>query len=193
MSVAVFAYGSLVSRASASLTLGREVGTVELAELEGWGRRWTLARDNRTSEKCFGRADGSLPSFCLGLNLEPDSGAVPPNGVLIEVTEAELERLDRRELRYTRFDVTEAIRARATRHRFSRVVAYRARPEHHRAEPPEDAIVIASYPRAIEAAFAEHGPGELEAFRASTPPPPVEVIEATLVADRIPPGNPRDW
>jgi cation transport regulator ChaC len=192
-SLAVFAYGSLVSRASASLTLGRQVESVELAELEGWARRWTVARDNRASEKCFGRADGTLPSFCLGLNLDPDPAAVPPNGVLIEVTEAELERLDGRELRYARAEVTDAVRARTGAHRFERVVAYRARPEHHRPEPPGDAIVIASYPRAIEAAFAEYGPAELEAYRASTAPPPVEVIEAMPIEDRIPPGNPREW
>ena len=30
-------------------------------------------------------------------------------------------------------------------------------------------------------------------IRATTAPPPVEVTEATLVRDRIPPGNPRGW
>ena len=72
------------------------------ARLEGFSRGWTLGRDNLRSEKMFARADGSLPRFCLGLNLERDRcGIAPaPNGVLLEVTKAELERLDLREIRY---------------------------------------------------------------------------------------------
>ena len=191
---AVFAYASLVSPASAATTLGRAVAAVELASLEGWARRWTLARDNRASEKCFRRADGSLPGFCLGLNLEPEPEARGPNGALIEVSEAELERLDLREIRYARVDVTDAVRTAGYRgHRFETVIAYTARPEHHHPEPPDDAIVIASYPRTVEAAFAAHGEEALAGYRASTPAPPVEVVEAILVEDRIPHGNPRDW
>ena len=191
--LAVFAYASLVSPASAELTLGRRVEAVELARLEGWSRRWTLARDNLASEKRFERADGSLPRYCLGLNIEPAEEGAAPNGALIEVTEAELERLDLREIRYTRVEVSEAARTEAGAHGFDAVFAYRARPEHHHPEPPEDAIVIASYPRAVEAGFSAHGPAELSTYRATTPEPPVEVVEARLVEDRIPLGNPREW
>jgi hypothetical protein len=194
MALAVFAYGSLVSAQSASLTLGRPVEAVELVRLEGWERRWTLARDNHASEKRFRRPDGSVPSFCLGLNLEPAAAAAGPNGALIEVSEAELERLDLREIRYRRLEVSDAIRKPdGTAHDFDAVLAYRARPEHHRQEPPRDAIVIASYPRTIEAAFASHGEAALATYRETTPAPPVEVVEAVLVEDRIPPGNPREW
>ena len=54
-------------------------------------------------------------------------------------------------------------------------------------------IVIATYLAAVEAAFDALGPGQLDLFRETTGPPPVEVVEATLVRDRIPPGNPRAW
>ena len=50
--------------------------------------------------------------------------------------------------------------------------------------------MIATYPATIEAAFAALGPEQLELYRATTAPTPVEVTEATLVRDRIPPGNP---
>jgi cation transport regulator ChaC len=193
--LAVFGYASLVSRQSAGQTLGRPVELAALARLHGYARRWTLGRDNLASEKTFARSDGSLPRFCLGLNLEPDHGAAAPNGVLIELSEAELERLDLREMRYRRTDVTDAIEASALggEPAFDVVYTYLARAEHHHPAPPEDAIVIATYPLVIEAAFAELGDEQLELYRASTAAPPVEVVEATLVEDSIPEGNPRAW
>lgn len=192
--LAVFAYGSLVSAASASQTLGRRVEGAPEASLIGWRRDWSLARDNNASEKTFALPDGTLPRFCLGLNLVPDSSASPPNGVLLELDEAELERLDRREIRYRRVDVTAQIHTDgAASGRFDSVVAYCGRPEHHHPIPPAGAVIIASYPRAIEAAFAARGPDALDAYRATTAPPPVEVVEAELVFDRVPAGNPRRW
>ncbi len=188
--IAVFGYGSLVSPASASRTLGRAVERGSTARLEGWARGWTLARDNLTSEKTFARADGTLPRYCLGLNLDPDEDANAPNGALIEVDRAELERLDLREMRYHRVDVTDSV---STGAEFDLIVAYRARPQHRHPAPPEDAIIVATYPRTIEAAFAALGDGELELFRATTAEPPVPLVEAKLIRDRIPEGNPRDW
>jgi cation transport regulator ChaC len=192
--LAVFGYGSLVAPASVSTTLGRDPRPAPLARLEGWRRNWTLVRDNLASEKTFAREDGSLPLHCLGLNLEPDADAPAPNGALIEVTDAELERLDLREIRYSRVDVSEAVTLDGGGvHGFDAVVAYVAKPENHAPAPPPDAVIIATYPRTIEAAFASVGAEALELYNATTAPPPVPVIEATLVADSIPLGNPRDW
>ncbi|MGH2954795.1 MAG: gamma-glutamylcyclotransferase family protein [Solirubrobacterales bacterium] len=195
--LALFAYGSLASPASATLTLGRPVELAGLARVEGWARGWSVCRDNLSVEKTFARPDGTLPRHCLGLGLEPDPGAEPPNGALIEVSEAELERLDLREMRYERVDVTDGVRVGGkdgAAAQFDRVVAYRARPEHRCPNtPPPDTVIIARYLTTIEAAFAELGPGELERFRATTEPPPVDLIDAVLVRDRIPAGNPRAW
>ena len=188
----VFGYGSLVSVASASQTIGRPVEIAAVARLEGWTRAWTLGRNQARSEKTFARPDGSRPRFCLGLNVEPSEQPTAPNGALIELSEVELERLDLREIRYHRVEVTEALELDGE-HGFDAVYTYSARPEHHHPEPPEDAIVVASYPATIEAAFAELGPEQLELYRRTTAPIPVEVTAATLVRDRIPSGNPRDW
>ena len=188
----VFGYGSLVSVASASQTIGRPVEIAAVARLEGWTRAWTLGRNQARSEKTFARPDGSRPRFCLGLNVEPSERPTAPNGALIELSEVELERLDLREIRYHRVEVTEALELDGE-HGFDAVYTYSARPEHHHPEPPEDAIVVASYPATIEAAFAELGPEQLELYRRTTAPIPVEVTAATLVRDRIPAGNPRDW
>jgi hypothetical protein len=191
--LAVFAYASLVDAESAAETLAREVEVTTPARLSGWRRRWSLARDNLASEKCFARADdGSLPRFCLGLNLEPAAdGDEDPNGALIEVTMAELRRLDLREIRYRRLDVTDAVTELPSD--IDRAFAYAARPERFAATPPEDAVIIANYLRAVEDAFDALGAGQLDLYRHTTQPPPAPVIEGILVDDRIPEGNPRAW
>lgn len=206
--LAVFGYGSLVSPASAAQTLGRAVPDPVPARLAGWRRRWSTGRDNRRVEKRFARADdGRVLDWCLGLNVEPAPGggagstgggeapgeaAEAPNGALLEVSAAELRRLELRELRYRPVDVTASLDP-GVAEPFDTVFAFAARPEHHHPVPPDGAVVIAAYVRAVEAAFAALGPRELDQFRATTGPPPVEVVEAVLVADRIPAGNPREW
>jgi hypothetical protein len=187
---AVFGYGSLVNVASLTETLDRPVEVAAIARLRGWRRTWGLARDNAVSEKTFELVDGARPQFCLGLDVCPDPQAPAPNGALFAVTEPELDRLDLREIRYERVDVTEAIEADA---HFDRVITYRARPEHRAATPRAGSVLIATYLEAVERAFDALGPGQLELFRETTGPPPVQVVNATLVADRIPAGNPRDW
>ena len=190
--LAIFAYGSLASLASAERTLGRPVEHAAAARLPGWRRRWSTVRDNLALEKTFARPeDGTLPPFCLGLNLERAAGPAP-NGVLVEVTEEELERLGRRELRYDRVEVSDEV-ATADSHPYERVVTFTAKTENFAPRPPAGAVILAPYARAVEAAFDALGPGELDLFRATTGPYPVEVIEAVLVRDEIPAGNPRDW
>jgi cation transport regulator ChaC len=190
--LAVFAYGSLASLASAERTLGRPVPHAGLARLAGWRRRWSLARDNLRTEKTFARADdGSVPPHCLGLNIERGAGP-GPNGVLIEITEEELDRLAVREMRYDGIDVTAEIAA-GDQAGFDRVFTFTAKPRNHAETPPPGAVILATYVRAVEAAFESLGPDQLELFRETTHPRPVEVVEGVLVRDQIPAGNPRDW
>jgi hypothetical protein len=190
--LALFAYGSLASLASAERTLGRRVDQVQAVRLPGWRRRWSLARDNLRSEKTFARPDGSTPPFCLGLNIEPGAAGLEPNGALYEVSAGELDRLAMREIRYDRVDVSGAL-GRATPGRFDAVFTFTAKPENFAPTPPAGAVILATYALAVEAAFEALGPTELETFRESTGPYPVEVVEATLVRHRIPNGNPREW
>lgn len=192
--IAVFGYGSLADPRSAARTLGRVVPRPVPARLAGWKRRWSEVRDNRRCEKTFAlEPGGELPDWVLGLNVEPSPDVTDergPNGVLIEVTVEELERLDVREMRYERAEVTALISGAES---FDLVVTYTAKPEHFAPEPPPGAAILASYARTVEAAFTSLGPGHLEAYRQTTGPPPVEPVEATLIRDRIPPGNPRQW
>ena len=189
--LAVFAYGSLASLASAERTLGRPVQSAGPARLAGWRRSWSQARDNLRSEKTFALADGTTPSYCLGLNVERRPGP-GPNGALIEITEAELDRLAVREIRYDPVEVTDEIAA-GDSPAFDRVVTFTAKAENYAETPPPGSVILASYARAVEAAFESLGPGQLELYRESTEPHPVEVVEGVLVRDRIPAGNPREW
>ncbi len=54
-------------------------------------------------------------------------------------------------------------------------------------------MILSPYLDAVETAFTGLGDDELELFRQTTGVPPVEVVAARLVEDRIPPGNPREW
>lgn len=193
--IAVFGYGSLVDRASASITLGREVERIWPARLGGWRRRFSQARDNTRCEKTFARADdGAVPRWILGLNVELDPGGEQaPNGGLIEVEEAELARLDVREIRYDRHEVTGSIVAGPGIPEFKRVITYVAKQAHLAVEPPSGAVILRSYASAVEAAFEGFGGGEGDAYRASTLPYPAELVDGVLIRDRIPDGNPREW
>jgi cation transport regulator ChaC len=190
--LALFAYASLVSIPSAEATLGRPIRHAGVVRLAGWRRRWSQMRDNWAVEKTFAdAATGGVPTHCMGLNLERDAAGAGPNGVLIAVSEAELERLEAREIRYRRVEVTAAVRPDAQG--FERVATFTAKVEHFAPTAPPGAVVLAPYLRAVEAAFGSLGADQLELFHETTGPVPVEVMEPVLVRDEIPPGNPRDW
>jgi hypothetical protein len=197
----VFGYGSLASPTSASLTLGRPIELAGVARLVGWRRRWSLARDNLATEKTFAPAGGGEPfPHCIGLNIERDPrtpAEAAPNGALIRVSQAELERLDLREMRYDRVDVTDDIvlagGGRAGDLGLRRVFAWTGKAQHRFTTAPEGAVVIRRYTEALDRAFAELGADQLELFHATTDVLPVAAVDAVLVRDRIPAGNPRDW
>ncbi|MDQ2677000.1 MAG: gamma-glutamylcyclotransferase [Actinomycetota bacterium] len=196
MRSAIFGYGSLVSRASIAQTLGREAQALSPARLRGWRRRWSIYRVNTAHEKVFERMDGEPFEHVVGLNLEPAADAPRehwPNGALIELTEAELERLDRREVRYDRIEVDPEAAITAAPHGFDRVFAFTAKPAHFAPETPDGSIIIASYVEACRAAFEELAPGSWQEFLATTGEFPAPVVEARLVVDAIPEGNPRAW
>jgi Gamma-glutamyl cyclotransferase, AIG2-like len=186
----LFGYGSLVLHESASMTLGRPAGELRPVGLHDWRRRFSQRRDNLTCEKTFECAGGWRPEWILGLNVEEgEDEAGPVNGVVIEVTEAELDRLDLREIRYDRVDVTGSV---AGEDLPERIVTYRAKPFHFAPEPPEDSVILRTYAEAVETGFEVLGARELDHYLATTPYP-VERVDAELVVDRIPEGNPRAW
>ena len=186
----LFGYGSLVLPESASMTLGRPAGELRPVRLHDWRRRFSQRRDNLTCEKTFECDDGWRPEWILGLNVEErEDAAGPVNGVVIELSEAELDRLDIREIRYDRVDVSGSIEGDDPP---ARIVTYTAKPFHFAPEPPDDAVILETYASAVELGFSALRKDELEHYRMTTPYP-VERVDATLVIDRIPEGNPRAW
>ena len=195
--LAVFGYASLVSpaerrrRRSAARSRSRRS-----RGCEGWTRGWTLGRDRRASEKTFARPDGSRArASASGSTSSPPPAPTAPNGVLIELTEAELERLDLREIRYDRVDVTDAIAgADGARTASTRCYTYTARPEHHHPTPParrdrrrhlpgdDRGRLRRARPRPARALPPDHRPAAGRGHR-----------RRPWSRDRIPPGNPRDW
>lgn len=187
----LFGYGSLVLPESASMTLGRPIGELRRARLHDWRRRFSQRRDNLTCEKTFECAEGRRPEWILGLNVEEgEDDAGPVNGVVIELSEAELDRLDVREIRYDRVEATGSVSGEDLP---ERIVTYKAKDFHFAPEPPDDAVILSTYAEAVERGFEGLGPGELDHYLRTTGPYPVERVEAELVIDRIPDGNPRAW
>src|SRR3954454_19203714 len=169
MTLGLFGYGSLVLHESASMTLSRQAGELRPVRLHDWRRRFSQRRDNLTCEKTFECGGGRGPEWILGLNVEEgEDPAGPVNGVVIELHEAELDRLDIREIRYDRVDVTGLVEGEDLP---DRIVTYTAKDFHFAPEPPDDSIILATYAAAVELGFENLGPGELDHYVATTPCP----------------------
>ena len=187
----LFGYGSLVNRESAEQTLGREIESMRPAVIAGWRRRWSLLRDNPHCEKTFALEDGTVPDWLLTLNIERTGNpADSVNGVVVEITETDLEALAIREIRYRLAEVGDAIAETANG---GRVVTYTALPNHAALAPPGGALILDTYLETVERGFRELGAGQLEQFRASTGEPPVPVVSATLIRHEAPARSPVRW
>ena len=169
------------------MTLVRPAGEMRPARLHGWRRRFSQRRDNLTCEKTFECAGGWRPEWILGLNVEEgEDDAGPVNGVVIELTGAELNRLDIREIRYDRVDVTGLLEGQGLP---GRIVTYTAKEFHFAPEPPRGLDHPRDLRAAVERGFESLGPGRARSLHVTTPYP-VDRHEATLVIDKIPDGQP---
>ena len=115
-------------------------------------------RAGRLGEDLRPRRTARCPRFCLGLNLEPER--TEPTGAERRPDRAHRGRA--RPARPARDPLPPRRRHRGARARrrarLRRGLHLLAKPEHHHPEPPEDAIIVATYPATIEAAFARSGP-----------------------------------
>jgi hypothetical protein len=179
----VFGYGSLAAAVAAELPAmpGREPceeGFV--ADLPGFTRGWGVAMDNRRDlpgYKYYTAADGTRPAVCVSfLDITPAAEAATVNGVCLPVDADQLARLDRRERNYARFDVSDRVPAGG-----ARVWVYAgsaaARERLRGARRDGLAVIDATYLRAVEAAFAVLGAGELARCRSSLEPGELPVLE----------------
>ncbi len=155
----IFGYGSLVSNESVARTLQRNIAPefMPIALLHDYARDWEIRvpivfADGRA---CNGRF----------LDIAPAAGAMV-NGVLIPVTEAEVEVLGRREAQYDAVDVSAQIQgplsAQAT------VIVFRGRAEFRRDTSNKPSVRPENYRRLVEAAAATRGEEFFAQFRATT-------------------------
>ena len=54
-------------------------------------------------------------------------------------------------------------------------------------------MILRHYASTVADGFAALGEDQLEAYLETTDPDPVRVVDAVLIRDEIPPGNPRRW
>lgn len=177
----IFGYGSLASKASTAATLGREPLYFETALLEGWVRDWNLSLLNRSKESYFMRTDsGDIPQFAAALNVRLphlDENATNPNGVLFDITEAELARMDAREEHYKRIDVTQYI------HGAPEGIIYTYTGLSHFCDlpDPEEIFLPKSYLELVESGFQSFGTAYLEEFRKTTIEPTLSVKPSVFI------------
>ena len=76
------------------------------AELRGWERRWNYGY--LIAPERYTGSEASSIDTVVALGIVPAPSAVM-NGVIASVSGTELARLDRRERRYERVDVTDAV------------------------------------------------------------------------------------
>ena len=200
--IGVFAYASLVNRESASETLARAVEPDLIADLVGYRRSWSVARDNRACEKTFARSgDRWVPETILLLNAKEGQSIERLNGVVYSVEEAELELLADREKRYMPVEVSGSLTERGGSagenaglgSQYEEIYTFIGKPEHVVRVPPDGSCVLKSYLAAVVAGFESLGEHEIDTYHATTDDYGVEIIESELLGGSVKRGRPSDW
>jgi len=164
----IFGYGSLISKKSIIHTIGKDPGELFQVELQGWIRDWSVVLDNTTTIRRFELLPGhTVPRYVAALNIRKsknDELASNPNGVVFEVTDADLKKMDEREDHYARKDVTNDIVGISKDG--IKIYAYVGKEEFCAQEYDErEVIVPQSYLSLVETNFTKK---ELAKFRATT-------------------------
>ena len=172
--VAIFGYGSLLSRESMEATLGRPYDRDMVpCQLAGWRRTWDIAMPNSTffTEDEQGRF---YPETILYLNIAP-SPACLMNGVVFVIRANELDGFDKREWIYDRVDVSSQLRSVTPA---GSVWAYVGKPE-YRAGGEQNfrkAAVRSSYLEMIERGLASWDDDFRAQYVRSTDPVPTRLL-----------------
>jgi len=184
----VFGYGSLVSPVSLGSTIGRlpvRGGDFLAAELRGWERRWNYG--HLISPERYTGGEVSSIDTVVALGIVPAPSAVM-NGVIASVSDSELARLDKRERRYERVDVTDAVElleGNAAEFEIDAVITYvpadEPVAEYVDGRDRGRAGIEVRYWDLVNTAFDELLPGAGARFRASTPEPDVPVVDVSRI------------
>lgn len=186
----LFGYGSLVSRASFSHTLGRQLALgvdFHQAELSGHARRWEYSIRSVPVDAVDlpVTASSDWTIVVLGVTPVPDASV---NGVIGWVGADELAEFDVRERTYQRVDVTDRITVHDARWAGEQVVTYvpteTPRQRYDDARARGTAVVDERYWKLVDSAFASLGADRQRRFHASTPAPDVPIVRVR--SDQVP-------
>ncbi len=180
----VFGFGSTVDIQKLGEFLRRPLSPAGwcMGHLNGFRRLWNVAMDNSADlpdYKYYVLAEsGQRPSYFITfLNLQSDTTS-RVNGILFQVDETDLERLDARERNYRRVDVSDRVDPSPPD---ARVWTYVATEDaKHRYELGVSkglSRVPADYLRLVREGFAAHGVDSLSEYDRSTDSPCVPVEE----------------
>lgn len=167
----LFGYGSLINRSSAERTLGRSLccHEVHCATLADYIRSWT-ARDCVKLKK-----DGQVtPCDALFLDLSPQQNA-QCNGVVIQVDQRELSRLDIREKGYERITVNIQLGTEQTLQAFAYMIPEVNKREH--------GIILRRYRQLIEDALGDYPETFARQFWANTQTCNAPLIDGDYIFD----------
>jgi len=155
----IFGFGSLMNKLSAEKALKRTLGDddLKLTKLNGYERKWTL------KEKVYSQQLGKIIDAVF-LDIEPHL-AKSVNGVLIEVTEIEINRLKQREKNYHFVEVTSGIVANLPSK--SNVYTFVAKNE-YKAKQDDDVYVMEGYTKIMKYACEEYGDQFSKEYEEST-------------------------
>jgi cation transport regulator ChaC len=136
VSLYVFGYGSLISKPSFERALKRELSDSEfnVAEIADYRRCWR-AKEDLYFEAIDGVASGVFLDICRA----PGASV---NGVLVEVSEAELDQLKKREKNYDCIDISAQLHAREPG---AQVYTFVARAEHYLQSEDRDVYIPQRY------------------------------------------------
>lgn len=184
----VFAYGSLLSPTTLLSTLpGIRLDDVAPAKVRGYQRVFDVAFPNDGSQADKAYYSGEVrPPFVLFVNLSVRPSAVV-NGILIPVSDSQLDRLRERERRYELTDCSGAIES-TTPAEAARVVTFTGMPAFTTAEDVGAGVVAQNYVDLIQAGarhWDERHPGFLNDFHESTQMPSADAIVPLRRVDLI--------
>jgi hypothetical protein len=181
----VFGYGSLLDPGSMATTLSGEHAVLSgptAATLRGYRRAWNVAVPSGPGERrpLVDGAGTPYRGHVVSLGLEPADAAC--RGAVYGVTAAGLVRLDARELRYDRIEVTADVDGPGD----APVWTYRPQPEvvrrYARLRAAGQIVVTREYLRLVEDGMTGLGADALAAYRAE-PLPDCPVVDLRLAAD----------
>ena len=174
----VFGYGSLMNMMSAEKTLDRVIhqGDFTSAVLHGYSRSWTAPSCISLQQECgeFRQCDG------LFLDLSP-SQHTRCNGVVVEVNDAELARLDVREHGYERTVVELELEGGQLCEGFTYMMPKEAK--------QHEGIILARYIRMIDEALKSFPASFSDTFWETTQKSDAPVIEGEYMFENCAQNN----